>query len=92
MAETRSNIPLPAGVWVDLYARSGLPVGQKILVSNEGAADVLLSAALAEPATNSDAFHALRRTGPPMVNDQGDPGAWAFSPNTAGRVNVQALL
>ena len=34
MTDTTLNIPIPANEWVDLYALTGIPVGEPLIVEN----------------------------------------------------------
>lgn len=88
MADTLANIPLPPGVWVNLYTASGATIGDQLTVENTGDNDVYLTVQAFEPELNHNAYNVLRRTDPRLTNSAGDPGAWAFCPNVAGEVNV----
>lgn len=76
MANTLPNVVLPAGVWVDLYAATGLTVGAKISVQNITPSDVRLCAKATTP-SGSDGVNIIpfSRT---AVNQTGDLGAWAM--------------
>ena len=36
MADTRNNVVIPAGVWTDLYALSGITTGTTVTLINKG--------------------------------------------------------
>ena len=93
MPDTIQNVPLPAGVWVDLYAQSGIAVGVAISVGNVGVADVYLAVQASQPPVNHDAYEVLqRRPSVPFRNSNGDTGAWALCPHGDGKVNVRVAV
>lgn len=87
MSDTLSNILLPKGVWVDLYASSGIAVGTKISVENLGYSTVQLVASATEPSANPAGFNRLHSV-QTKSNQTGDSGAWARSVSIDGVVNV----
>lgn len=92
MADTLPNVFLPRNQWVDLYAETGLPVGTEIQVQNIGAGDVYLTVRATQPPVDYDAYNvAQRRNDVWLKNTSGDSGAWAFSPNTNGKINVRPV-
>lgn len=92
MAATLDSVDLVSGEWVNIYQSAGITAGAKIAVQNVGSSDVFLSSALLKPAKDSIATQRVQPNNFPMTNDQGDPGAWAFSPNQGGRINVWVVL
>lgn len=89
MSDTLTNIDLTAGEWIDLYAASGITVGDAINVENIGVCDVYLAVQAAQPDKDHDAYNVLQRfNGVRLKNTIGDAGAWAFCPNVGGKVNV----
>lgn len=91
MADTRQNTPIPSGTWVNLYAASGIPVGEQLLVENVGTCDVNLVVQAAEPDPDHAAFNVVRREEGPLQNNQGDTGAWGRCNNTDGVVNISRM-
>lgn len=91
MADTLNNIQLPTDTWVDLYAATGISVGEAISVENTGASDVYLVVSDTQPDAVPDAFNFLKRDGDPMRNNAGDSGAWALSRNSDGKVNISRV-
>ncbi len=87
MVDTLPNIPLTANTWVDLYDVSGISVGTQIIIQNLGDPDVFLAAQSAQP-TTTDGYHLVERS-EESINQVGDAGAWAYSANTNGAVNVR---
>jgi len=87
MADTLPNIDIPAGIWTDLYAESGIGVGAQILIQNIGVCDLSLNAQAATP-TDENSIQILERA-TFMINDTGDAGAWAFCLSMDGLVNVR---
>lgn len=92
MAVNKQSITLAIGVWTDLYASAGIPVGAKLGVHNIGSSDVYLSSALLKPEKDSDSYQVVQVNNLPMTNDAGDSGAWAFSPNQQAKLNVWVVL
>lgn len=89
MPDTLSNIPLPAGQWVDLYAATGITRGQPLIVENVGYCDVSVTVSATEPPRNYDAYSVLKRDSDVhFSNTLGDSGAWAYCNNMDGLVNV----
>ncbi len=92
MADTLPNVTLNPNTWVDLYAATGVPVGTAIGVSNVGVSDVYLTVAATQPPLGFDAYDVLqRKNGVRLRNSDGDSGAWAFSPNCGGKVQVGVI-
>lgn len=91
MAENLPHIPLPSGIWVDLYDATSITVGTRIEVENVGVCDVKLSSSAAQPAPDTEGYNLLRREGQRLSNTFGDLGAWALCPNQDGKVSVREL-
>ena len=72
-----SNVILPAGIWVDLYAATGLTVGDQIDILNITPNDVRLVSSATEPSGTDDHVPVPYRSGIGR-NTLGDPGAWAL--------------
>lgn len=92
MADTLPNVELPKGVWVDLYAETGIAAGLKIRVQNISVASnskVNLTTKGEEP-TNGDGF-SLIGIYESQVNEAGDSGAWAKA-DLGGYVNVMEAV
>lgn len=91
MPDNIQHVLLSPNTWVDLYAETGIAVGVVINVENVGNADVNLTVLATQPAKDHDAFNVLKR--PPSVNMQnseGDLGAWAYCPNTTGKLAISS--
>jgi hypothetical protein len=91
MADTRPNIPIPKGQWVDLYELANIVRGIQISVENVGTCDVYLAVQEDQPEPDHDAYNIVRRKGDPLRNNEGDAGAWAFCNNTNGLLNVSSM-
>ncbi len=91
MALTLPSIILESGVWTNIYAETGIDVGTKIAVHNVGSSDVYLSVALTQPEEDSDSWQLIQPNDFPMANSSDDLGAWAFSPNKQGKINVRVI-
>lgn len=89
MPDNLTNIPLPANEWVDLYAESGITVGQPLIVENVGVCDIYLAVQATEPAKDHKSYNILKRDDDiRLTNTPGDPGAWAFCNTTKGFISV----
>jgi len=86
MADTLPDIELPVNTWVDLYAQSGILVGTRIIVSNKGSSSLILATSATEPTTLDGV---PLETYKDRINESGDSGAWAYSGNVKGLVNVR---
>ena len=88
MSDTLPNTPITAGVWVDVYALTGIAVGTKLIVENVGMCDVYLAVQATQPGPEHNDYNILKRTGPKVTNNAGDSGAWAFCGHSDGELNV----
>ncbi len=88
MPDTLLNVVIPPNVWTDLYAASGITVGNRIAVQNIGVCDIFLSAQAIAPVDNIN--HQVLKRSQFMVNDAGDNGAWALC-IAGGLVNVRLV-
>ena len=86
MSDTLPNIRLPAQTWINIYAESGITIGDQILVQNIGVCDVYLTSQAAQP-TDYLAHYIVQRS-QSAVNDFGDLGAWAYC-HEGGLINVR---
>lgn len=80
------NVTLPAKTPVDLYAATGITVGNKLRVTNLTTGDVRLSTSQVGLNTDHVPLNAYEQA----LNDTGDVGAWAVS-STGGGVNVKGV-
>jgi len=87
MTDTLPNIPSPIESWVDLYSESGITVGVQLLAQNVGVADISLRSQAAQP-TDESAHQIISRT-QQARNDPRDLGAWAFTGNQVGLINIR---
>jgi len=94
MADNISNVEIPQNTWVDLYAATGIAVGSQIVVENIGNNDVYLAVLATQPANDHAAYNVVKRPPSPntMQNSEGDPGAWAYCPNSGGKLAVSAQV
>lgn len=97
MADTRPDIKLPANTEVDLYvalnAQSGFPavsVGTQISVQNKIGGPISLTTKATAPDI-SDGSNTLDVGNEQFVNETGDSGAFAFSPNIDSVINVRVV-
>lgn len=86
MTDTLNNVPLPVSTWVDLYAASGITVGNKILVQNIGYTNIQLYVGATSP--SADAGFKILPVYQEATNITGDSGAWARPLAAEGLVNV----
>ncbi len=94
MADNISNVEIPKNTWVDLYAVTGITVGSQLVVENIGNNDVYLAVQAAQPDKDHAAYNVVKRPPSPntMQNSEGDPGAWAYCPNSMGLLAVSAQV
>lgn len=91
MSDTLSNISIPANEWVDLYALSGISVGEKLSIENVGVYDIRLSVSENKPSLSNDSYSVLtRKNGVRLQNSKGDKGAWAYC-HGVGKVNINKV-
>ena len=89
MSDNLPHIPIPRNTWVDLYALSGITVGQPLVVENVGVCDIYLAVQAAQPPNDHDSYNILKRDDDiRLTNTLGDAGAWAFCNNSKGLVSV----
>ena len=88
MADTLPNVALPGGAWVDLYAATGITVGDAIFVENHSHHQIVrVCISVGEP--DGSAFQEI---GPQeeKVTGSGNSGVWAWS-QRALTINVGSL-
>jgi hypothetical protein len=89
MPDNLINVDVPKNEWLDLYAELGVPVGTRLVVENSGSADVFLAVQAAKPAADHKAYSVVKRApSVPLQNRDGDPGAWAYSHGSTGRLSI----
>ena len=82
---------IPANQWIDLYSVSGIETGRQIEIQNTGTNDLFLSDQSTQPPVDSKEY----RVATPrsfMTNDNGDQGAWAFSRQQQGQLNIRLVI
>jgi len=83
MADTRPNITIPAGVWVDVYVASGITLGSALTAWNKGSWSCNLAISVAAPSVG-DTRGVVLYSGPISSTTsitQGEGGLWAYSIN-----------
>lgn len=95
MADTRPDIKLTGGVYIDLYAalnaQAGYPavtVGTQIRLQNKSGSVIDLIAKADQP--DSDDGSVIIEPFKQATNQAGDSGAWAYSNNTA-TINITVV-
>ena len=91
MADNIQNVPISRGEWVDLYAATGITVGEPIAIENIGAFEVRLAVSPTQPLRTHQSFNVISRNGEILRNTSGDSGAWAYSNNVNAEVAVRAI-
>jgi hypothetical protein len=93
MADTRNDVVIPIGVWVDLFAGSGIAVGVECTVTNKGVKPVYLVIGATAPATPTGTPKGIPLYPTDSSNTAMIPaastGLWAYSTAYAGAVLVQ---
>lgn len=89
MADTLPNVIVPRNEWVDLYALTGIAVGNSIQVQNVGSSDVYLAVTATQPENDFDKYNVVaRRNGLFHRNEEGASGFWAYSQSVDGKLSV----
>lgn len=98
MADTRPDITLIGGVPKDLYAalnaQAGFPavvVGDQISVQNKGGVKIQLTTKATIPIIGVDGSNDLDIGNEQFVNETGDSGAFALSPQVDSIINVKVV-
>ncbi len=87
MPTSLPRVNLPANVWVDLYAATGITAGIKLRVQNAGSSEVLLVESATKPITSSTGSNPLP-TREFYTNKSGNVGAWAYT-SDGGSLQVE---
>jgi hypothetical protein len=92
MANTRDDITIPSGAWLNLYTSSGITVGTEVSVINKGSSTffVFISAAAPAilPATKGIPVYVGSASNAVTI-PAGSSGLWAFCPQAVGTALVQ---
>ena len=87
MATSLPSVPLPTGVWVDLYAATGIATGTQLIVQNIGTNKAKLTESATTP--TPDIGFNLVGEGQTVSNAASNVGAWAYaSPGTTLQIEV----
>ena len=88
MANTRNDVILPKGVWVNLYSASGIPLGTAVSIYNKGSSPIHL--AISADAPSSMSFGVPVYTGADgfMMIQANESGLWACG-DSGGIILVQ---
>lgn len=79
MATSLLSVPLPKGVWVDLYVATSIVAGTQLIIQNLGNSNAKLTESATEPA-GVDTVGGNTITGKEfLTNKTANVGAWAFS-------------
>lgn len=78
MSDTRADVAIAKGVWVDLYATTGITVGTAVSVYNKGSYPCLLAVKATAPATGRGIPLYVGSVGSYMAVDAGESGLWAY--------------
>lgn len=90
MADTRNDVTIPKGVWVDLFAGSGVTVGTVCTIYNKGSNPIFVSVSATAPAvptTGSPKGVPLYVGGSPetrITMPTGTSGLWGYCVNNGG--------
>lgn len=95
MANTRNDVVIPEGVWVNLFTGSGIPVGTACTVFNKSSATHYVAISLAAPPLPSaeptkmpkGVINYVSGTGVNVA--AGASGLWAYSPQGTSYALVQ---
>jgi hypothetical protein len=81
MANTRNDVLVPQAVWTNLYASSGITVGQPVVVINKGVVSANIAVSLAAPASTTVGVPLFGgvSVGNTVSVDAGASGLWAYA-------------
>ena len=92
MADTKADITIPSGAWLNLYIASGVTVGTEVSVINKGSSTffVFISATAPAilPATKGIPVYVGSASNAVTI-PTGSSGLWAFCPQVTGTALVQ---
>jgi hypothetical protein len=90
MADTRADITVQEGVWVDLYSSSGIAVGTAVDVFNKGNWPCLIAIKATAPASPTLGVPLYTGAiGSHLSISAGESGLWCYSPQGTTYVLVQ---
>jgi len=92
MSVTLPNIPLPSGVWIDLYAKSGIKVGTRVSIDNVSSSDIYYTSAQEQPDLDFRSYNTLKPRVGKVSNNKGDLGLWALALVGDAEVNVSVFV
>lgn len=94
MSDNLPDTRITKNQYINLYTSSipPIPVGTQIEVQNLGDGDVTLYSQADSPVNGDTSGKQVIKHGEYMENDEGDLGAWAFSPYCDGLLNVKVAL
>lgn len=78
MTQTLPSVELPKNQWVDLYASTGITVGNQLVIQNVGSSDAILFEDNSEPPAIPQGKNNIKVDGY-LTNKAGNIGAWALS-------------
>lgn len=90
MGDSINNIPVKPGVWVDLYAASGLAVGSAIDMFEVSGGIIIVHFGASAPPGGDFGYRTLNGAGDDLQGGEGSSGAWMYS-DYVGVVNVRPL-
>jgi len=91
MVDTRTNTPIEAEEYQDVYLLSGISSRTDVIIQNIGTTDLYFAISKSQPPKDNDAYRIFRR-GEEKAFDQGDPSIWVFSPQANGLINVKKIV
>lgn len=92
MADTRPDVILPAGVWVNCYTATGIVVGTAIDIYNKGSQGCTLVIKATQPATPALGMYLFSgSTGSHAYITAGESGLWAYS-DGGTRILIQEMV
>lgn len=90
MADTRADVAISEGVWVDLYSGSGITVGTAVNVYNKGSSPCRLAIKATAPSSTSVGVPLyVGATGSFAYISAGESGLWAYCPQIGTVLLIQ---
>ena len=90
MADTRSDVTIPAATWTDLYAATTITPGTAVSIYNKGSQACQIAIAATAPSDNTMGVPLyIGAVGSYAFVNSGESGLWAYCPSHTTRLLVQ---
>lgn len=86
MADTIADVVLTGAAYQDMYAATGISVGDELIIQNKTSGIIYIQVSVAQPGSSSVDGYLVRPVDPPVIIGLGASGCWVTG---RGPVNVQ---